>query len=449
MGRLLGVETAKAYATKAANVARSEEGRSAASERRRLDAAQHVAEVLGQMKGAAMKAGQMASLMDFSRLPSGELEDFQARFEDLRDSAPQVPFKDMQRVIERELGERLSDVFCEFDRDAAAAASIGQVYRARLHDRREVAVKVQYPGVSAAVRADLQNLGLLMRAAKRFAPGLDAAAMASEIRERITEELDYEHEAQTQRAFARRWRGHPFIVVPDVVTALCRERVLVTEWVEGISFNDLKAAPQPARDRVGEIVFRFFFGSLYRFGQFSGDPHPGNFLLLEDGRVAFFDFGLTKMVPRATIEAELRVLRAGLDGDADGVHAGLAALGFFDPADPRIDPDRLLSHVRALNSWYADDEPVTLTREYVSRLLRDAGDPRSEYWDLMRNETIPADSLFSNRMQGMTLAVLGQLSATANWHRVMCEWLYGSAPSSPLGEAEAEFYQLAPVRRAA
>jgi predicted unusual protein kinase regulating ubiquinone biosynthesis (AarF/ABC1/UbiB family) len=449
MGRLLGVETAKAYATKAANVARSEEGRSAASERRRLDAAQHVAEVLGQMKGAAMKAGQMASLMDFSRLPSDELEDFQARFEDLRDSAPQVPFKDMQRVIERELGERLSDVFCEFDRDAAAAASIGQVYRARLHDRREVAVKVQYPGVSAAVRADLQNLGLLMRAAKRFAPGLDAAAMASEIRERITEELDYEHEAQTQRAFARRWRGHPFIVVPDVVTALCRERVLVTEWVEGISFNDLKAAPQPARDRVGEIVFRFFFGSLYRFGQFSGDPHPGNFLLLEDGRVAFFDFGLTKMVPRATIEAELGVLRAGLDGDADGVHAGLAALGFFDPADPRIDPDRLLSHVRALNSWYADDEPVTLTREYVSRLLRDAGDPRSEYWDLMRNETIPADSLFSNRMQGMTLAVLGQLSATANWHRVMCEWLYGSAPSSPLGEAEAEFYQLAPVRRAA
>ena len=449
MGRLLGVETAKAYATKAANVARSEEGRSAASERRRLDAAQHVAEVLGQMKGAAMKAGQMASLMDFSRLPSGELEDFQARFEDLRDSAPQVPFKDMQRVIERELGERLSDVFCEFDRDAAAAASIGQVYRARLHDGREVAVKVQYPGVAAAVRADLQNLGLLMRAAKRFAPGLDAAAMASEIRERITEELDYEHEAQTQRAFARRWRGHPFIVVPDVVTALCRERVLVTEWVEGISFNDLKAAPQPTRDRVGEIVFRFFFGSLYRFGQFSGDPHPGNFLLLEDGRVAFFDFGLTKMVPRATIEAELGVLRAGLDSDAEGVHAGLAALGFFDPADPRIDPDRLLSHVRALNSWYADDEPVTLTREYVSRLLRDAGDPRSEYWDLMRNETIPADSLFLNRMQGMTLAVLGQLSATANWHRVMCEWLYGSAPSSPLGEAEAEFYQPAPVRRAA
>jgi predicted unusual protein kinase regulating ubiquinone biosynthesis (AarF/ABC1/UbiB family) len=450
VGGLLGVETARAYATKAANVGRSEQGKRAASERRRLEAAEHVAEVLGQMKGAAMKAGQMASLMDFNGLSSGERDGFQARFEDLRDSAPRVPFKDMQKLIERELGERISDVFSEFDRDAAAAASIGQVYRARLHDGRRVAVKVQYPGVAAAVRADMQNLGLLMRAAKRFAPGLDAGAMAEEIRERISEELDYEHEAQTQRAFARRWRGHPFIVIPDVVTALCRERVLVTEWVDGMSFKRLRAAPRPTRDRVGEIVFRFFFGSLYRFGQFSGDPHPGNFLVLDDGRVAFLDFGMTKTVTRTTIDGELEVLRAGLDRDAAGVHAGLAALGFFDPADPRIEPARLLAHVRALNVWYAEDEPVTLTPEYVSRLLLDAGNPRSEYWDLMRNETIPADSLFSNRMQGMTLAMIGQLRATANWHRVMSEWLYDAAPSSPLGEAEAAFFGTsAPARRAA
>jgi predicted unusual protein kinase regulating ubiquinone biosynthesis (AarF/ABC1/UbiB family) len=451
MGSLLGVEAARAYATKVANVARSAEGGRVARERSRLDAAEHVAEVLGQMKGAAMKAGQMASLMDFGRLPSGELDGFQSRFEDLRDSAPQVPFKDMQKVIERELGERISDVFCEFDQDATAAASIGQVYRARLHDGRPVAVKVQYPGVAAAVRADLQNLGLLMRAARRFAPGLDTGAMAVEIRERVAEELDYDHEAQTQRAFARRWRGHPFVVIPDVVTALCRERVLVTEWVDGMRFTRLKSAPRATRDRVGEIVFRFFFGSLYRFGQFSGDPHPGNLLLLQDGRVAFLDFGMTKTVPRATIEAELAVLRAGLDLDAAGVHAGLAGLGFFESADPRIDPDRLLAHVRALNAWYADDEPVTLTPEYVSRLLLDAGDPRSQYWDLMRNETIPADSLFSNRMQGMTLAMIGQLRATANWHRVMSEWLYGSAPSSPLGLAEAEFFGMVSpaVRQAA
>src|SRR5205807_5728654 len=129
----------------------------------------------------------------------------------LRDSAPRVGFAQMRKVIEDDLEQRLEDIFDDFERDAVAAASIGQVYRARLHDGRRVAVKVQYPRVAAAVRADLQNLGLLLRAAKRLAPGLDAKAVASEVRERLTEELDYEHEAQSQRMFARRFRGHPFV----------------------------------------------------------------------------------------------------------------------------------------------------------------------------------------------------------------------------------------------
>jgi hypothetical protein len=149
---------------------------------------------------------------------------------------------------------------------------------------------------------------------------------------------------------------------------------------------------------------------------------------------------MTKTIPRAAIDTELDVLRAALESDAARVHAGLARLGFFDADEDRFMPGRLLAHVRALNSWYATDEPVTLTSRYVSRLMVDAGDPRSEYWDLMRNETIPANSLFSNRMQAMTLAALGELEATANWHRVMCEWLYDSPPSSALGLAEAEFF---------
>jgi predicted unusual protein kinase regulating ubiquinone biosynthesis (AarF/ABC1/UbiB family) len=440
VGRLLGVEAARAYGTKAANVTRSEQAREAAVQRRRLEAAGHAVQVLGQMKGAAMKLGQMASLIDLGRLPEDQLEGFQAKLGELRDSAPPAPFKDMQKVIERELDAPLVRLFAEFDTTAAAAASIGQVYRARLHDGREVAVKVQYPGIAAAVRADLQNLGLLIRAAQRFAPGLDPAATAREVRERITEELDYEHEAAAQRMFARRWRGHPFIVVPKVIGELSRERVLVTEWLDGIRFEELETSSADVRDRVGEIVFRFFFGSLYRFGHFSGDPHPGNFVLLRDGRVAFFDFGMTKAVPRAAVETELEVLRAALELDAARVHSGLAALGFFDASDPRFEPEWVLEHVRALNAWYAVDEPVTLTRQYVSRMMVDAGDPRSEYWELMRHETMPADSLFSNRMQGMTLAVVGQLEATANWHRVMSEWLYNSPAGSPLGQAEAEFF---------
>jgi predicted unusual protein kinase regulating ubiquinone biosynthesis (AarF/ABC1/UbiB family) len=451
VGGLIGGQAARAYATKAANLARSDQGRKAANAHRRLEAAEQIVDVLGEMKGGAMKVGQLASFMDVSGLPSDAREGFQAKLATLRDSAPRVAFKEMRKVIEHDLEDSLSHVFAEFDEDAVAAASIGQVYRARLLDGQEVAVKVQYPRVAAAVRADLQNLGLILRAARGFAPGLDSKAVAAEVRERTMEELDYEHEAQTQRAFARRWRGHPFIVVPDVMTELSRERVLVTEWMDGVGFDEVMQLPQRARDRFGEIVFRFFFGSLYRFGQFSGDPHPGNYLLLPDGRVAFIDFGMTKRIAPAAVQAELGILRAGLERHAEGVHDGLAALGFFDRDDPRFDRDRLLAQVRSLNGWYAIDREFTITPEYVSALMVDAGDPRSQYWDMMKNETIPPDSLFANRMQGMTLGVLGALSATANWHRIMCEWLYAAPPSSSLGEADAEFFGTlpAPARRAA
>lgn len=451
VGRLLGGEAARTYATRAANLSRSEQERKAADERRRVAAARRTVEVLGGMKGAAMKVGQMASLIDFGVLPADERDVIRAKLAELQDSVPQVPFAAMQKVIERELGERMSHLFADFNPDAVAAASIGQVYRATLRDGREVAVKVQYPGIASAVRADLQNLGLLIRVAKSFAPGLDPKSLARELRARVDEELDYENEAQAQRAFARRWRGHPFILVPQIVGELCRERVLVTEWVDGLRFDEVVNHSQAIRDRVGEIVFRFFFGSLYRFGHFSGDPHPGNFIVKRDGRVAFLDFGMTKLVPRATLETELEVLRAALEEDADRVHSGLATLGFFDPTDARFDPALVLAHVQALNAWYASDEEVALSTDYVASILVDAGDPRSDYWELMRHETMPPDSLFSNRMQGMTLAVLGQLRASANWHRVMSELLYGATPSSPLGLAEAEFFgsPSRSVRRAA
>jgi predicted unusual protein kinase regulating ubiquinone biosynthesis (AarF/ABC1/UbiB family) len=442
VGGLVGSEVVRAYANKAANLVRTDEDRSAADARRRLDAARHAVEVLGAMKGPAMKVGQMASMLDLGGLPPDELEALQAKLGELRDRAPQAPFKDMRKVIEQDLGDRLGNLFAEFEPDAAAAASVGQVYRARLHDGREVAVKVQYPHVAGAVRSDLQNLGMILRAAKRFAPGLDAKATALEMRERISEELDYEHEAQVQRAFSRRWRGHPFIAIPNVVTDLCRARVLVTEWIDGIDFEQLKEAPEATRDRVGEIILRFFYGSLYRFGQFSADPHPGNFRLQRDGRVAFLDFGMTKTIIRTRIVAELGLLRAALEHDADGVHAGLAALGFFERDDPRFDPARVLEQVRAINAWYMNDDPVTLTSQYVSALLAHAGDPRSEYWDLMKNETIPSESVFASRMQAMTLGTVGQLGATANWHRIMSEWICGSPPTSPLGLAEARFFEV-------
>ncbi len=440
VGRLAGGQTARGYATKAANLTRSEQGRADAAVRRQMEAAEQIFDVLGQMKGAAMKVGQVASFMDTGAFPPEFQERIQAKLAELRDAAPRVPFKRMRKLIEDGVGERLDDVFDEFDDQAVAAASIGQVYRGRLHDGREVAVKVQYPGVAQAVRADLQNLGLIMRVAKRMAPGMDAKAMTREIRERLTDELDYEHEAQQHRAFARSWRGHPFIYVPPVVTELCSEHVLVSEWVEGTGFEEVKRMDQAARDRFGEIVFRFFFGSLYRNGHFSGDPHPGNYRLMDDGRVAFIDFGMTKRVAAADLEAEIAAVRFGMDGDVEGLHRQLGAMGFYDPADPEVTAEAVAEHYLDVTRWYIADRDVTVDRELVAQVLIDFGDPRSRHWQLMRRETMPPQAMLARRMEALTLGVLGQLGATANWHRIAREWLFGDPPSTELGRLEEPFH---------
>jgi predicted unusual protein kinase regulating ubiquinone biosynthesis (AarF/ABC1/UbiB family) len=440
VGKLAGGQTARSYATKAANLTRSADGRRAAAERRQMEAVEQIVNVLGQMKGAAMKVGQVASFIDTGAFPPEFQERIQEKLAALRDSAPRVSFDRMRDVIENDLGDSLDELFADFGEEALAAASIGQVYRARLHDGRDVAVKVQYPGVAQAVRADLQNLGLIMRVAKRVAPGMDAKAMTREIRERLTDELDYEHEAQSHRAMAREWRGHPFIFIPDVVTRMCSEHVLVTEWVDGIGFEEVKTLDRETRDRFGEIVFRFFFGSLYRNGHFSGDPHPGNYLLAPDGRVAFLDFGMTKRVSREHVEAELNAIRTGLAGDAEGLRAQMAAMGFFDVDDDKVPADALLEQCRDAISWYADDRELTIDRALVTRVLVDAGDPRSRHWELMKRQTLPPESLLARRMEGLTLGVLGNLEATANWHRIAREWIYGDLPSTPLGEEEAEYF---------
>ena len=445
VGRLAGGQTARGYATKAANLTRSHEGRSQAAARRQMEAAEQIFEVLGQMKGAAMKVGQVASFIDTGAVPPEFQERLQAKLAELRDAAPRVPFKRMRRVIEDDLGERLGDVFASFDERAVAAASIGQVYRARLHDGRHVAVKVQYPGVAQAVRADLQNLGLIMLVAKRIAPGMDPKAMTREIRERLTDELDYEHEAQQHRAFARSWRGHPFIYVPPVVTELCREHVLVSEWVEGKAFEEVRALDRAARDRFGEIVFRFFFGSLYRNGHFSGDPHPGNYRLMDDGRVAFIDFGMTKRVALEDLEAEATAVRLGMDGDVEGLHRQLGAMGFFDPSDERVTPEAVFDHFHDVTRWYIEDRELTIDRALVSRVLIDFGDPRSRHWQLIRRETMPPQAMLARRMEALTLGVLGQLEATANWHRIAREWLFGDEPSTELGALEQGFHARVPV----
>jgi predicted unusual protein kinase regulating ubiquinone biosynthesis (AarF/ABC1/UbiB family) len=442
VGRLAAGETVKRLGTKAANVGRSEQGAQEASARRQLETAKQIVSALGTMKGAAMKLGQVMSFLDVGLVPEEHREEFQRELSKLRDAAPIVSFKQMKSVIEEDLEEKIADVFAEFDEAPIAAASIGQVYRATLRDGgREVAVKVQYPGVAAAVRADMQNLGMIMRLLKRMTPSLDVKGVTAEIRERIGEELDYELEAQNQRSLARIFKGHPFIVVPEVVSELSREHVLVTDFVSGVGFERLKQYPQAERDRIGEIVFRFFLGCLYRHRQFSGDPHPGNFMLLEDGRVAFLDFGLFKRMDREPVELELACQRAVVEGDAQTLHRLLAESRFL-PEPERVDPDHLLAFIEAAIWWYTtSDEDVQLSPEIATEVMIESSDPRSSHFREMRHQTIQPEHLFGRRMEMLTLAVLSQLRARNNWHRIAREWMYGDAPVTELGREEAEFYE--------
>ncbi|TMK75059.1 MAG: AarF/ABC1/UbiB kinase family protein [Actinobacteria bacterium] len=447
LGSAIGGQATRYAGTKAANVARSSEGAERRLEARHLETAMKMASTLGDMKGVAMKMGQLASFVDTEFLPPEYAEIYQEQLAKLRTSAPAMPWEKVSKVLEDEyLGEPLTELFADFEHEAFAAASIGQVHLATIHDGRAVAVKIQYPGVAEALESDLRNAGMIMRLARAFAPGLDARAVAEELRLRVMEELDYEYEAQSQRTFARAYRGHPFIYVPDVLTRLSRRRVLVTEYVEGLGFEDLKSVPHEERDRFGEIVFRFSFGSIYHLQQFNADPHPGNYILMPDGRVAFLDFGMTKRLDREQIELEQRAIDAATRRDPEALREALHDLGFVKNPS-KLDAERLMEHVMMVGGWYMEDREIELTPERVMKVIESTSDPRSPYYDLMRRESIPAEELMGRRMETGVLAVLAQLRAKRNWHQISREWIYADPPAGELGELEWAYFEERGERR--
>jgi predicted unusual protein kinase regulating ubiquinone biosynthesis (AarF/ABC1/UbiB family) len=432
--------------TRAANLLRSEERAEAATGDRAAALARELVDQLGQMRGAAMKLGQVLSTIDFAALPESEREHFKETLAALRDDVPPVPFKRIRSLLEEELGGPLRESFAEFDEEAFAAASIGQVHRAVTHDGQEVAVKVQYPGVAEAVETDLRNMQMLLPLVKRLAPGLDARALADELRERVSEELDYELEAQNQRAVARAWRGHPFVFVPPVLTALSSRRVLVTELLHGRRFEEVKRLPDADRDRFGEIVFRFFFGTLMHLRRVSGDPHPGNYLLLDDGRIGFLDFGLMRVVDAAYLDGERALALAVSHGDAQEVFARLAALGYL-PRPEEFDPERLLAQMRLTGEWYFVPGHRRLTPQYVAHIVEVGSSPRSPFYEEMRKEDLPPQALLIRRMEGLIFSTLGELRAAADWNALAHEYFAAGEPSTPLGEEDAEFWSRSPLAR--
>ncbi len=426
-----------------ANRVRSPEKAEEARNDRTAAAVQQLVAQLGQMRGAAMKIGQMLSMVEFDGLPDDQRDDLQRQLAALRDDVPPVPFAKLEKLIVDELGGPLSDSFREFDHQAFAAASIGQVHRAVTRDGRDVVVKVQYPGVAEAVDTDLRNGQLLIPIVKRIDPGLNFKALAAEMRERIGEELDYELEAQNQRRIERLVRDHPFIRVPRVLTGLSSRRVLVSEYVEVERFEEVRRADEGVRDHYAEIVFRFFFGLLYRDGIALGDPHPGNYLRCPDGKVCFLDFGLLRGVSPERIAKERAIAAAVRDDDADRLKRTLIDGGYVPTARAgAVDADWALRMMRMTTGWYA--------RPGVRRLAPDrarehgVGErPDREQRAAIRNQVnqfeIPPEAILVRRMHGIVAVVLGQLRAEADWGGIAAEYLDGAPPVTPLGVAEAEY----------
>jgi predicted unusual protein kinase regulating ubiquinone biosynthesis (AarF/ABC1/UbiB family) len=417
-----------------ANRVRSPERAAEARDERTAALVGELVEQLGRMRGAAMKVGQIFSMIDFDGLPEDQRDELQAKLATLRDDVPPVPFARLEKLLRSELGAPLSQVFSSFEPQAFAAASIGQVHRATTLDGEEVVVKVQYPGVAEAVDSDLRSATLLLPLIKRIAPSLDAKPLFAELRDRIGEELDYELEAQHQRRVERIFRHHPFIVVPHVRTDLSTRRVLVSAYVEGERFEAVRALGQDERDRYGEIVFRFFFGLLYRHRLALGDPHPGNYLLCPDGRVAFLDYGLVRELSAGRVDAERAIALAVREGDAAGLEAALVVGGYVTG---ELDAELALRMATGALGWYSVPGERRLGLE--GRRGRRREEPDGDGPDRPGGGafTLPPETLLIRRMHALVAIVLSRLQASADWGAIAAEYLHGDPPATELGRLEA------------
>ena len=317
-------------------------GAAEAEERARQERlAERYAEVLGDMKGAVMKVGQILSFVDADGvLPGPHRQLFQSTLARLQDDVPPLGADEVAAVIQAELGAAPEDIFDVFSAAPIAAASIGQVHYARLPDARELAVKVQYPGVGDAVRADLANTDLVasvIRAGLALsgsqATRLDPKLMVEEIRDRVGDELDYRIEAANQQEFYAFYDGHPFIHIPAVYAELSTRRVLATEFVRGLRWPEVTGAGDALRSRWGETMFRFVSASLHGHGLFNADPHPGNYLFRPDGTVTFLDFGSVKRFKAERVSEMSVLMDAALAGDAPGVLQAFINIGLLTAQD--------------------------------------------------------------------------------------------------------------------
>ncbi|MBK5306459.1 MAG: AarF/ABC1/UbiB kinase family protein [Frankiaceae bacterium] len=385
--------------------------------------AEQLFQVLGGLKGGAMKLGQALSVFE-AALPEEVAAPYRAALTKLQESAPPLPAATVHKVLAAEFGADWRSRFHAFSDVPAAAASIGQVHRATWTDGREVAVKIQYPGAGPALLSDLRQLSRLARVFAALTPGVEIKPLLEELLVRVKEELDYRLEAQSQETFAQAYDDDPEIHVPHVVAG--GERVLVTEWIDGTPLSTIiREGTQEQRDRASLLLARFLFSGPVLAGLLHADPHPGNFRLLADGRLGVIDFGAVNHLPDGAPEPIGVITRLAIDGDAAGVLALLRAEGFVKPTI-HVDADAVLRYLMPLL------EPIMgptfrFSRAWLRGEAIRLGDPRSPANQLGRQLNLPPSYLLIHRVTLGTIGVLCQLGGEAAYRSEMERWQPGFA----------------------
>jgi predicted unusual protein kinase regulating ubiquinone biosynthesis (AarF/ABC1/UbiB family) len=364
---------------------------------------------LGQLKGIAMKTGQLLSYLDLALPP-----ELQSALAVLQTHSPAMPVGRVEEILRGELGSNAEPLLARMQSAPVAAASIGQVHRSALPDGTPVAIKVQYPDVEKALAADFRSASLGSGFASLLVPGAKVDDVIGHARRALLEECDYQREADFQERFARLYRGHETLTVPAVHRDYCSRRVLTTSWAQGQRFDDfLTTNPgQPERDRYGKALFEFYVGTLFRQGLYNWDPHPGNYLFCHDGRLTMLDYGSTREFSPAFVRKLRELSQAVHDDERGGLHKAFVGLGMVEEGR-RYDFETARSLVRSFYGPMLRDEEVVIAPGQAR--------PMAEVWARKRELLklhIPGELLFVLRIRFGLMGVLARLRARANWYRL-------------------------------
>jgi predicted unusual protein kinase regulating ubiquinone biosynthesis (AarF/ABC1/UbiB family) len=377
--------------------------------------------VLGQLKGGAMKFGQALSVFE-AALPEESAAPYRAALTKLQEAAPPMPAATMHRVLDEQFGKSWRGRFREFSDQPAAAASIGQVHRGVWSDGRDVAIKIQYPGAGPALMADFNQLSRFAKLFGRVSPGLDIKPLLNELKQRVTEELDYTLEADAQRGFSAAYRHDAEIHIPRVVASA--PKVVVSEWIDGMPLSAVIGhGTQAQRDQCGRLLAVLHFSAPQRAGLLHADPHPGNFRLLPDGRLGVMDFGAVARLPNGTPEPLGRITRLVLDGDVDAVMSAMYAENFIRPGIT-VDAARVMQYLAPILEPLAHAE-FSFTRRWMREQAARIGDPRNEAARVGRMLNLPPEYLLLHRVTLGSIGVLCQLDATAPYRQIAERWQPG------------------------